>query len=140
MITAELWKPRRAKRAHVHQMRPRRACLGELVQIDGSPYDWFEGRAPACSLLVFIDDSTGRLLELYFTPQESFFSYCAALPRRFFARHTVKPSTERPVTNALGRKTGSVCALHFAASRWHSTATSMASFASTPSTLSPAPV
>ena len=43
MITAELWKPRRAKRAHVHQMRPRRACLGELVQIDGSPYDWFEG-------------------------------------------------------------------------------------------------
>ena len=86
MIAAELWKPRRAKRARVHQMRPRRACLGELVQIDGSPYDWFEGRAPACSLLVFIDDSTGRLLELYFTPQESFFSYCAAL-RRYFARH-----------------------------------------------------
>jgi len=86
MITAELWKPRHAKRARVHQMRPRRPCLGELVQIDGSPYDWFEGRAPACSLLVFIDDATGRLLELYFTPQESFFSYCAAL-RRFFARH-----------------------------------------------------
>ena len=62
-------------------MRPRRACLGELVQIDGSPYDWFEGRAPACSLLVFIDDASGRLLELYFTPQESFFSYCAAVQR-----------------------------------------------------------
>lgn len=88
MITAELWKPRRAKRAHVHQMRPRRACLGELVQIDGSPYDWFEGRAPACSLLVFIDDSTGRLLELYFTPQESFFSYCAALTALFRPPHS----------------------------------------------------
>lgn len=86
MITAELWKPRRAKRARVHQMRPRRACLGELVQIDGSPYDWFEGRAPACSLLVFIDDATGRLLELYFTPQESFFSYGVAL-RRYLQRH-----------------------------------------------------
>ena len=95
MITAELWKPRRAKIARVHQMRPRRACLGELVQIDGSPFDWFEGRAPACSLLVFIDDATGRLLELYFTPQESFFSYCTvacrlhrdAALRRYLARH-----------------------------------------------------
>ncbi len=87
MVAAELWKPRRAKRARVHQMRTRRACFGELVQIDGSPFDWFEGRAPACSLLVFIDDATGRLLELYFTPQESFFSYCAAL-RRYFARHS----------------------------------------------------
>ncbi len=85
MIVAELWKPRRAKRARVHQMRTRRACFGELVQIDGSPYDWFEGRAPACSLLVFIDDATGCLLELYFTPQESFFSYSAAM-RRYFAR------------------------------------------------------
>lgn len=86
MISVALWKPRRAKRARVHQMRTRRPCLGELIQVDGSPYDWFEGRAPACSLLVFIDDATGRLLELYFTPQESFFSYCAAL-RRYFARH-----------------------------------------------------
>ena len=86
LVAAGLWRPRRAKRARVHQMRPRRACLGELVQIDGSPYDWFEGRAPACSLLVFIDDASGRLLELYFTPQESFFSYCAAV-QRYLTRH-----------------------------------------------------
>jgi len=86
MIAEKLWKPRRAKRPEVHQMRERRACLGELVQIDGSPYDWFEGRAPACSLLVFIDDATGQLLELYFTPQESMFSYCAAV-RRYLTRH-----------------------------------------------------
>ena len=46
----------------------------------------FEGRAPACSLLVFIDDASGRLLELYFTPQESFFSYCAAV-QRYLTRH-----------------------------------------------------
>ena len=86
MIAETLWKPRRAKRPVVHPMRERRACLGELVQMDGSPYDWFEGRAPACSLLVFIDDATGRLMELYFTPQESMFSYSAAV-RRYLARH-----------------------------------------------------
>jgi transposase len=86
MIVEKLWKPRRAKREVVHQMRERRACLGELVQIDGSPYDWFEGRAAACSLLVFIDDATGQLMELYFTPTESMFSYSAAV-RRYLAQH-----------------------------------------------------
>lgn len=86
MIAEKLWKPRRAKRPVVHPMRERRACLGELVQIDGSPYAWFEGRAPACSLLVFIDDATGQLMELYFTPQESMFSYSAAV-RRYLTRH-----------------------------------------------------
>jgi transposase len=53
MIVEGLWKAKKARKAVVHQMRERRACFGELVQIDGSPHDWFEGRAPACSLLVF---------------------------------------------------------------------------------------
>ena len=43
MIREALWKPRKLKRPVVHQLRPRRACFGELVQIDGSPHDWFEG-------------------------------------------------------------------------------------------------
>jgi hypothetical protein len=49
-----------------------------LIQIDGSPHDWFEGRAPACVLLVFIDDATGQLVQLLFVECESFFSYCQA--------------------------------------------------------------
>ncbi len=75
MIDEKLWKPRRAKKAPVHQMRERRACLGELVQIDGSDHGWFEGRGPRCTLLVFIDDATGKLLELWFVEAESFFAY-----------------------------------------------------------------
>jgi transposase len=78
MITEGLWKPKKAKKLVVHQMRERRACLGELVQIDGSPHRWFEERGPVCNLLVFIDDATGRLMELYFTPGETTFSYFAA--------------------------------------------------------------
>jgi transposase len=78
MIAEELWKVRKVKKVVVHQLRERRACLGELVQIDGSPHDWFEGRADACVLLVFIDDATGKLLQLRFVESESFFSYCAA--------------------------------------------------------------
>jgi hypothetical protein len=51
MIAEELWKPKRAKQPTTHQMRERRACFGELVQIDGSDHDWFEGRGPKCTLL-----------------------------------------------------------------------------------------
>ena len=91
MITEDIWKPRKARKVAVHQMRSRRACYGELVQIDGSPHDWFEGRAPACSLLVFIDDATGRLGQLSFVQSESFFSYAQAA-RAYFEQHG-KPFT-----------------------------------------------
>ena len=86
MVAEGLWKPKRAKRPPVHQMRERRACFGELVQIDGSDHDWFEGRGPRCTLLVYIDDATGQLLELWFVPEETFFAYCEA-SRHYFERY-----------------------------------------------------
>jgi hypothetical protein len=58
IITAGLWKDRRARLKAVHQPRYRRDCLGELIQIDGSEHWWFEGRGPQCTLLVYIDDTT----------------------------------------------------------------------------------
>ena len=58
MVRTGIWKPKRRRKAHVHQSRERRACLGELVQLDGSPHDWFEGRAPKCNLNVSVDDAT----------------------------------------------------------------------------------
>jgi hypothetical protein len=75
-----------APTAMVYQPRNRRACLGELIQIDGSDHRWFEERAPACTLLVFIDDATGRLMTLHFTQTESTFSYFEALAK-YLAAH-----------------------------------------------------
>ncbi|HXF28591.1 MAG TPA: ISNCY family transposase [Chlamydiales bacterium] len=89
MIEEDLWKARKAKKVFVHQLRERRACFGELVQIDGSPHDWFEGRAEPCVLLVFIDDATGKLVQLRFVESESFFSYCQAAESYF--KHYGKP-------------------------------------------------
>ena len=86
MIEEGLWKPRKAKKVVIHQLRERRACFGELIQIDGSPHAWFEGRAPACVLLVFIDDATSTLVQLLFVEQESFFSYCQAA-EGYFRQH-----------------------------------------------------
>jgi len=86
MIEEGLWKPKKARKVVAHQMRERRACYGELVQVDGSPYDWFEGRAAECTLLVFIDDATGQLGQLLFVESESFFSYCRAT-EGYLTRH-----------------------------------------------------
>jgi transposase len=86
MIEAGIWKPKRAKQPSAHQMRERRACFGELVQIDGSDHAWFEGRGPKCTLLVYIDDATGQLLELLFVPSETFFGYCEAT-RHYLERY-----------------------------------------------------
>jgi len=55
MITAGYWKAKRGGTVCAHPMRERRARFGELIQIDGSPHDWFEGRGEYCTLLVFID-------------------------------------------------------------------------------------
>jgi len=52
MRDAGLWIPRKQRPPKIHQPRNRRACVGELVQIDGSDHRWFEERAPACTLLV----------------------------------------------------------------------------------------
>jgi len=70
-----LWTSKTRKRSKVFELRPRRAAYGELVQMDGSVHDWFEGRAPCCTLLVMIDDATGRLQALRFVPSESTSSY-----------------------------------------------------------------
>jgi Homeodomain-like domain len=78
MIGAGLWLSREQRR-RFHQPRLRREALGELVQIDGSEHRWFEDRADPCTLLVFIDDATGRLMQLRFVPSESAFSYFEAL-------------------------------------------------------------
>ena len=86
MIEEGMWKPKRAKKPSAHQMRERRACFGELVQIDGSDHAWFEERGPKCTLLVYIDDATGQLMELWFVPDETFFAYCEA-SRHYFERY-----------------------------------------------------
>jgi hypothetical protein len=93
MIEENLWKSRKLKKIVTHQLCERRACFGELVQIDGLPHDWFpertsgrcEGRAGACVSLVFIDDATGKLVELQFVDSESFFSYAQAAKKLFSA-------------------------------------------------------
>ena len=72
MVKASLWRPRAQRVKTIHVWRERRACFGELVMQDSSPFPWLEERGPACQLIAVIDDATSR----------------------FFARFTAHDTTE----------------------------------------------
>jgi transposase len=106
MMADGLWVSRRHSRV-LHQPRLRREALGELIQIDGSEHRWFEDRGPICTLLVFIDDATGRLMQMRFVASETTFSYFEALegylrdhgrPVAFYSdKHSVfRPTAKQP--------------------------------------------
>ena len=56
-----------------HSRRPRRACFGELEQMDASPYEWF-GNVKT-TLHIAVDDATGRITGAFFDKQETLKGY-----------------------------------------------------------------
>jgi transposase len=79
----------RKRRAPAHrQRRLRSARLGELLQLDGSPHDWLEGRGPRLTALGMQDDATGKILAAQFFPAETTFGYLCLL-RQLLRRHGV---------------------------------------------------
>lgn len=85
MISAGLWKSKPRKHAY-HPPRERRRRFGELIQIDGSPHNWFEERGARCTLLVFIDDATSAIVGARFVKAETTNAYFT-LASEYFARH-----------------------------------------------------
>jgi hypothetical protein len=84
LSAAGLWQPQRRRKLH-RRRRPRREHCGELVQLDGSHHDWFEGRRGAAVLMVMIDDATGRIFARFFE-NESWDSAATTL-RRYTQLH-----------------------------------------------------
>ncbi len=79
----------RKRRAPAHrQHRARSARLGELVQLDGSPHDWLQGRGPRLTALGMQDDATGKILAAQFFLSEGTFGYLCLL-RQLLRRHGV---------------------------------------------------
>jgi transposase len=94
-------------RPPVHRRRrQRRPAEGMLLQIDGSPFDWLEGRGPKATLLGAIDDATSQVLFLHFRPTEDQIGYLLLLrsvAQRFglpmsiyHDRHTILRSPKEP--------------------------------------------
>lgn len=70
MIKECIWKVKQKRSKH-RKWRERKTMLGIMIQLDGSPHDWFEGRGAPCVLLVFIDDATSKILWLEFVTAEA---------------------------------------------------------------------
>ena len=56
---------KRKKRPH-RQWWERKSCRGEMVQLDGSHHDWFQGRGPVCVLMAYVDDATGEVFARFY--------------------------------------------------------------------------
>jgi len=78
--------PPRKRRAPAHRQRRLRAArVGELVQLDGSPHDWLEGRGPQLTALGMQDDASGKILAAGFFLAETaqgYFRLLQSLLRR----------------------------------------------------------
>lgn len=81
-----LRKSKRRKERRYHPRRPRRACIGELIQIDGSIHNWLEERGPRMVLIAFIDDATSRVMHARFVKAESTEAYTRMLVE-YFTKH-----------------------------------------------------
>ena len=95
---------RRRKRPH-RAWRARKAHLGELVQLDGSHHDWFEGRGARCVLMAYIDDASSRVFARFYDHEgtipamDSFQRYVMqyGVPLALYAdKHTTYQSPAEP--------------------------------------------
>ena len=66
----------RKRRANKHRSRrARREAEGMMLQLDGSPHDWLEGRGPRLTLVGAIDDATGKVPMAFFEQAETSWAY-----------------------------------------------------------------
>ena len=94
--------------------RERRAAEGMMLQVDGSPHDWLQGRGPRLCLIGAIDDATGKVVGAFFQPAESSWGYFTlfssifrqhGLPQSIYSdRHSVfwtdrEPTVEEQLSN-----------------------------------------
>ena len=99
-----LMNGRRRARPH-RQWRERRACYGQMVQMDGSHHDWLEGRGPKLVLMGYIDDATSRIYGRFYPSEDvaaamdSFRRYCRlyGIPQSVYLdKHTIYRSPKIP--------------------------------------------
>ncbi|MGB3925771.1 MAG: ISNCY family transposase, partial [Caldicoprobacterales bacterium] len=74
LTQAGIKSPKKHRKRKSHHRRKRKPQRGMLVQIDASPYEWIIGGKP-CNLHGAIDDATGEILALFFTPNECMEGY-----------------------------------------------------------------
>ncbi|MEK7806414.1 MAG: ISNCY family transposase [Chloroflexota bacterium] len=99
-----IFNGRRRLRPH-RQWRERRACYGQMVQMDGSHHRWLESRGPEFVLMGYVDDATGRVYARFYPSEDrdaafdSFGRYCRlyGIPQSVYLdKHTIYKSWGKP--------------------------------------------
>ena len=79
LVRAGIESPRRRRPPRHRCRRERMAQEGMLLQLDGSQHDWLGGRGPQLTLLLAVDDATGRSPAALFREQEDTPGYFSLL-------------------------------------------------------------
>jgi transposase len=104
LIASGHWQRGRKGRTH-RQWRERKSCYGEMLQLDGSHHNWFEGRRPECVLMAYIDDATSKVYGRFYEYEgtipamDSFRRYIMkyGIPMSVYMdKHTTYKSTAEP--------------------------------------------
>jgi transposase len=86
------------------QLRERKPCFGEMLQLDGSHHDWFEKRRDKAVLMAFIDDATGMVYAKFYEYEGTIpamdllknYAFEYGLPMSIYSdRHTTYKSTDK---------------------------------------------
>ena len=83
--------PRKRRASKHRSRRDRRMAEGMMLQVDGSPHDWLQGRGPRLCLIGAIDDATGKVPGAFFAQAESSWGYLR-LFCEIFKRHGLPQS------------------------------------------------
>ena len=75
--------PRKRRGIKHRSRRERRASEGMMLQVDGSPHDWLQGRGPRMCLIGGIDDATNKVMGAFFAPAESSWGYFTLFSKTF---------------------------------------------------------
>lgn len=90
MTNEGIKSPKKHRKRKTHHRRKRKPQKGMLVQIDASPHEWIIG-GESFDLHGAIDDATGEILALFFTPNECMEGYFEIM-RQIIANHGIPTS------------------------------------------------
>ena len=71
LIGEGLWEKTRKGKKH-RRWRERKEYFGEMLQMDGSHHDWFEGRGPESVLMAYVDDATSNVYGKFYDYEGTF--------------------------------------------------------------------
>ena len=75
--------PKKRRGLKHRSRRERRTAEGIMLQVDGSPHDWLQGRGPRLCLIGGIDDATSKVTGGLFTQAESSWGYFTLFSNTF---------------------------------------------------------